>query len=132
MGRPAYLLDTHALVWGLTEPECLSDPARDALESWESRLLASAVSAYELAYKRRIGRLKGLDGLLTAYEKHALRLVSEHVPITAAHALAAGSLAWTHRDPFDRILAAQALIEAVPLVTADPAFGDVEGLEVLW
>ncbi|MEA5453949.1 type II toxin-antitoxin system VapC family toxin [Sinomonas sp. JGH33] len=97
-----------------------------------SPLLASAVSGYELANKRRIGKLPDLHGLLTGYEKHILALVSEELPVTGGHALEAGRLAWFHRDPFDRIIAAQALVEGYTLVTADPAFLALPGLDVLW
>ncbi|MDQ4502493.1 type II toxin-antitoxin system VapC family toxin [Sinomonas sp. ASV322] len=132
MGRTPYLLDTHTLVWALTEPRRLSRRARAALESWDSKLIASAVSGFELANKRRIGKLADLDGLLTGYEKHVLALVSEELPITAGHALEAGRLAWDHRDPFDRIIAAQALVEGYTLVTADSAFSALPGLDILW
>ncbi|MDQ4489000.1 type II toxin-antitoxin system VapC family toxin [Sinomonas sp. ASV486] len=132
MGKPPYLLDTHALVWALTEPRRLSRKAKNALESWDSVLLASAASAYELSYKRRMGRLPGLDGLFVGYRRHVLELVSEEIGISGVHALEAGQLDWGHRDPFDRLIAAQALVEGFGLITADPAFRDVEGLDVLW
>lgn len=132
MGKPPYLLDTHALVWALTEPRRLSRKARNTLESWDSVLVASAVSAYELTYKRRMGRLPGLDGLFVGYRRHILELVGEELSITGIHALEAGQLEWEHRDPFDRLIAAQALVEGLTLITADPAFSGLEGVEVLW
>ncbi|WP_369045394.1 type II toxin-antitoxin system VapC family toxin [Sinomonas sp. P10A9] len=132
MGKPPYLLDTHALVWALTEPRRLSRKAKNALESWDSVLLASAASAYELSYKRRMGRLPGLDGLFVGYRRHVLELVSEEIGISGVHALEAGQLDWGHRDPFDRLIAVQALVEGFGLITADPPFRDVEGLDVLW
>ena len=132
MGKPPYLLDTHALVWALTEPRKLSRKAKNAVESWDSVLVASAVSAYELIYKRHMGRLSGLDGLFVGYRRHVLELVGEELPISGIHALEAGQLGWEHRDPFDRLLAAQALVEGFTLVTADPAFSGLDGLEVLW
>ena len=132
MGKPPYLLDTHALVWALTEPRKLSRKAKNAVESWDSVLVASAVSAYELTYKRHMGRLSGLDGLFVGYRRHVLELVGEELPISGIHALEAGQLGWEHRDPFDRLLAAQALVEGFTLVTADPAFSGLDGLEVLW
>ena len=132
MGRAPYLLDTHVLVGALTEPERLSRKSRNALESWDSKLVASAVSAHELSNKRRIGKITHLEGLFTGYEKHVLALVSDQIPITAQHALEAGRLAWNHRDPFDRLLAAQALVEGFTLVTADPVFSALDGLDILW
>lgn len=132
MGRAPYLLDTHVLVWALTEPERLSRKSRNALESWDSKLIASAVSAYELTNKRRIGKIKQLEGLLTGYEKHVLALVSNQIAITGQHALEAGRLDWSHRDPFDRLIAAQALVEGFTLITSDPAFSALDGLDILW
>lgn len=132
MGKPPYLLDTHVLVWALTEPRKLSRKAKNALESWDSALVASAASAYELSYKRRVGRLPGLEGLFVGYRRHILELVSEEISVSGIHALEAGTLGWEHRDPFDRLIAAQALVEGLCLITADPAFGAVEGLDVLW
>ncbi|GAB4098326.1 type II toxin-antitoxin system VapC family toxin [Sinomonas halotolerans] len=132
MGRPPYLLDSHALVWALTEPRKLSRKAKNAIESWESILIASAVTAYELSYKRRAGRLPGLEGLFVGYRRHVLELTAEELPISGVHALEAGGLEWEHRDPFDRLIAAQALVEGFTLITADPVFDGLEGLEVLW
>ncbi|KHL04011.1 type II toxin-antitoxin system VapC family toxin [Sinomonas humi] len=132
MAGPAYLLDTHVLVWALTEPQRLSRRARGALESWDSRLRASAVSAYELSFKHQMGRLPDLEGLFVGYQKHVLALVSDEIQVSGSHALEAGQLAWENRDPFDRLIAAQAFVEECTLITADRKFSTLSGLDVLW
>ncbi|MDQ6739230.1 MAG: type II toxin-antitoxin system VapC family toxin [Actinomycetota bacterium] len=132
MGTATYLLDTHTVVWALTEPRKLSAKARRVIQSIDNVLVASAVTAYELSYKHHIGHLPDLDALFVGYRRHVLELTSEELPISGLHALEAGQLDWQHRDPFDRIIAAQAMIEGMPLITADPVFAGLAGLETLW
>ncbi|MFT4165767.1 MAG: type II toxin-antitoxin system VapC family toxin [Microlunatus sp.] len=127
-----YLLDTHTLLWALTEPSRLGPAARMIILARESRLLVSAASAWEISTKQRLGKLPGADGLIGGYRRHLERLGVERLPITEEHALLAGGLRWDHRDPFDRILAAQAMIESMTLLTQDPAFSDLPGLAVRW
>lgn len=126
------LLDTHVLIWAFTDPRQLSPTSRSLLEDRNSELLASAASAWEIATKVRLGKLPGAEVLLDDYEGHLRRLGAEQLRISTRHALQGGGLAWSHRDPFDRILVAQAVLEAVPLVTADPVFREVAGLQVRW
>jgi PIN domain nuclease of toxin-antitoxin system len=123
------LVDTHALIWAMFEPSRLSRRARLALEAPDNDLMLSAATAYEIEYKRdrepALGRMPGdLERALTTYGFVWL-------PVTAAHAGAAGRLTRHHGDPFDRILVAQALAEGASLVSADarmPAYG----AEVIW
>lgn len=127
-----YLLDTHVMLWALTEPARLGRKARKIIESPASRLMVSAASAWEIAMKHRLGKLPQADALLGAYSKHLDRLGAIRLPVTEDHALLAGRLEWGHRDPFDRMLAAQAMIESLVLITGDPAFGGCRGVPTLW
>jgi len=120
----AVLLDTHVLLWALAEPGKLSQNARSVLADRRIDLWVSAASAWEIATKHRIGKLPGAGRLVRDYERNLDRLGAQPLPITAAHALSAGNLDWHHRDPFDRVLAAQAQLEQLPLMTADPVFSE--------
>ena len=127
-----YLLDTHVMLWALTEPARLGRGAREVIENRSSRLVASAVSAWEIATKHRLGKLPQADVLLGAYTKHLDRLGVIRLPVAEDHALLAGRLDWDHRDPFDRMLAAQAMIESLVIITGDPVFAGCPGVPTLW
>ena len=88
----------------------------------------------EVATKVRLGKLPEAEKLVTstAWLAALRRLRAEELAITTAHSLAAGSLDWPHRDPFDRLLAAQAILEQVPLVSIDPVFSTLPQLTVVW
>lgn len=126
------LLDTHTLLWTLTEPVRLPDHLVEQLSDPTTELLVSAASAWECATKHRLGKLPGADGVLASYAEHLATLGATEVPISTADALLAGSLNWAHRDPFDRVLAAQSMRRSVPLVTRDPVFRGLPGVRVLW
>lgn len=126
------LLDTHTLLWALAEPRRLSTDAASLIRDPENHLLVSAASAWEMATKFRLGKLQGAQAILAAYESHLATLRANELPIRSAHALRAGSFAVEHRDPFDRMLAAQAVTEGVPLLTDDPAFAAFAGLQTRW
>lgn len=128
----SFLLDTHTLLWTLTDPSLLGPEARRIVTARSSRLVVSAASAWEISTKHRLGKLPQADVLIGAYTRHLDRLGAARVPITDEHALLAGRLEWTHRDPFDRMLAAQAMIESLTLVTSDPAFSGLAGLATMW
>lgn len=126
------LLDTHALLWALTDPTPLGTQARDVLTDLTTTVHVSAASGWEIATKHRLGKLPQADVLLVGFGRHLHRLGAFELPISAEHALLAGSLDWGHRDPFDRMLAAQALIEGFALVTRDEAFAGLNGLRTIW
>ena len=127
-----YLLDTHVTLWALTEPARLGRAARDVIENRSSRLVVSAVSALEIATKHRLGKLPQADVLLGAYGKHLDRLGAIRLSVAEDHALLAGRLEWNHCDPFDRMLAAQAMMESMVIITGDPAFAGCPGVPTLW
>jgi PIN domain nuclease of toxin-antitoxin system len=114
------LLDTHVFLWLQTEPERLGD--RLALvEDRRTTLLLSAASSWEMAIKYTLGRLP-LPEPPERYVPTRMRAIgAEALPIEHAHALAVASLPDLHRDPFDRMLVAQAAVAGVAILTADPA-----------
>ena len=126
------LLDTHALLWALAEPDRLSARAADLIRSPTNVVFVSAASAWEIATKHRIGRLPGAGPILAGFTAHLATLRAEELPISAVHALRAGSFVVDHRDPFDRMLAAQAVVEGVALLTDDPAFSAFPELRTVW
>ena len=125
------LLDTHTLLWWSADDQRLSTAAREAIALGSNEVLVSAASAWEVATKARIGKLKGVERLLSNFE--ATMAADNFVLLAMAHshALLAGSLAHEHRDPFDRMLAAQALIEDATLITDDATLRGF-GARTLW
>lgn len=126
------LLDTHALLWALGEPGRLSASAREHLEESEHELLVSAASVWEIAIKVRDGRLPVPVGFTDDLPRLLVSLRATPLFVSHAHALRAGLLDWAHRDPFDRMLAAQSIVEGAPLVTRDPAFATLPRLTTIW
>jgi len=121
------LLDTHVLAWWLLDSPRLGPAARAAISDPEQTILVSTVSVWEMAQKHGRGRWPEVGPGLATIEADLARQGFRVVPLTLAHALAAGALDWAHRDPFDRMLAAQAVAEAAVLVTADRVFATVPG-----
>jgi PIN domain nuclease of toxin-antitoxin system len=116
------LLDTHVLLWALLSPKELSPRVRRMVADRETTVLVSAATAWELATKHRLGKLDEAIEVVDQYEDHLRTLMATEIPITSGHALLAGSLASEHRDPFDRMIAAQAVMLGVPVATRDTAF----------
>jgi PIN domain nuclease of toxin-antitoxin system len=125
------LLDTHALIWALAGSRKLTRRARGAIASQDNEILVSAASAMEVATKVRLGKLPEADALARDFESALTAADYVGLPITVAHAAHAGNLAIGHKDPFDRLLIAQAQIERVPLVSNEALF-DQFGIERLW
>jgi PIN domain nuclease of toxin-antitoxin system len=112
------LLDTHTLIWWL-ENRALSKVAREAIRSQETTLYVSAASAYEIAFKVTLGKLPGCAPLVPRFSETLLMAGFRHLEVTPRHGLDAGRLPLIHRDPFDRILAAQSIGERMPIVSDD-------------
>lgn len=126
------LLDTHAFVWAVGAPDRLSGRARELIASPANQLVVSAATAWELSTKTRLGRFPEVEPIVAQYRSVVETLGAAELPVRSDHALRAGGLRWDHRDPFDRMLAAQALLEHAVLVTRDAAFSGLTGLEVAW
>ena len=127
-----YLLDTHAFLWAVASPDQLSTVAREAIEDTDNMIVVSAASAWEIATKWRIGTLPGVEVIVDGFSAHVSNLGAELLPISADHALLGGTLDWGHRDPFDRMLAAQSRLETCTLITADKTFNSLEGFRTAW
>jgi PIN domain nuclease of toxin-antitoxin system len=126
-----FMLDTHVLLWALTDPSRLPPGLAGRVADRTERLVVSAASAWEIAIKHRLGKLPQAEVLVRGYQQHLDRLGVETIDITSEHSLLAGSMEWPHRDPFDRMIAAQCMIESLPLATSDKAFGSLRGVRIL-
>lgn len=125
-----FLLDTHVLLWLVGQPERVPDQVKRELSDPAYDLLVSSVSAMEVATKTRLGKLPDF-GLVGAWERRVADLGGAELPLSAADATMAGSMSWGHRDPFDRMLAAQAIQEGAVLVTVDRAFAGLAAPHIL-
>lgn len=126
------LLDTHTLLWWIDlKLGTLSGPARDAITQATGPVLVSSVSAFEIATKHAIGKLDGVEPLLAGFEQKLANERFEPLPVEIRHAVAVGGLPLHHRDPFDRLLIAQALVEDLTVVSIDDKF-DRYGVRRLW
>lgn len=125
------LLDTHAFLWWVRDDGRLSGKARDALSDAGNELLFSVVSGWEIAIKAQLGQLRASEDV-GAYLSGQLSINSMQVlPVYLSHAVRAADLPNHHRDPFDRLLVAQALVEDLPLVSVDPEISRYP-VEVIW
>jgi PIN domain nuclease of toxin-antitoxin system len=124
------LLDTHALLWWMESDNRLSIQARRAIAEPTTQVLVSAGSLWEIAIKHRSGKLKA-PNLVNDFQKELDTAGFIELPISAKHAVRAALLPTNHKDPFDRVLIAQAEIENIPIVTRDPLFDDY-GVNRIW
>ena len=125
------LVDTHALLWWLSNNPSLSRRARNAMAETSNELLVSAASAWEVATKVRLRRLPGAEQLAADFLGVMLREGFGTLDITVDHAVRAGLLAGPLKDPFDRMLIAQAQSENLPIVTNERAF-ESYGVRRVW
>ncbi|MCY4338499.1 MAG: type II toxin-antitoxin system VapC family toxin [Gammaproteobacteria bacterium] len=112
------LLDTHVLLWWCAGSKQLKKPVQDIIVDPDNEIFVSAASGYEIAIKRALGKLETTDNLNAQVDKEGF----VHLPVTFFHAEQAGQLPFHHRDPFDRILIAQAQAEGLIVVTRDANF----------
>ncbi|MGC1860350.1 MAG: type II toxin-antitoxin system VapC family toxin [Methylocystis sp.] len=125
------LLDTHAFLWWLAGDEALSPAARAAIADEANGVFVSAASAWEIATKHRIGKLPGVAAVIADLDGAIADQGFEGLPIGVRHGQAAGALPGPHRDPFDRMLIAQAMLENLVLVSNEQPF-DAYGVARLW
>ena len=114
------LLDTHVILWWMVDSPSLSEQARASISDPENTPFISAVSLWEIWLKESLGKLR----LPRDFEMRLAAESFENLPLTAAHARQVGLLPWHHRDPFDRMLVAQAQSEKLALLTADDMLTD--------
>ena len=125
------LLDTHALLWWLFDDPQLSSSARSAIANPQNTVIVSAASAWEITTKHRLGRLPEAGDVPVRLPHYLNRARFAVLNISLEHAMAAGALPGPHKDPFDRMLAAQARVENMAVATTDRVFRDY-GIAVIW
>ncbi|HET7662243.1 MAG TPA: type II toxin-antitoxin system VapC family toxin [Rhodanobacteraceae bacterium] len=125
------LLDTHAFLWAVMQPDKLSSKVRKRLENPSTEIILSAASAWEIATKHRLGKLPSAKALLADFDEVIRQLDARMLAVNHVHALKAGGFRQSHRDPFDRMLAAQAQVEGLTLVSKDTALLQF-GIKLLW
>ena len=125
------LLDTHALLWWLDGDRRLTRRARTAITDEDNVIFVSAASAWEITTKARLGKLPGADAVAADVVGAVASQGFSSLDITMRHAQRAGRLPGSHRDPFDRMLIAQAQLEDLTLVSNEAAF-DAFGVSRLW
>ncbi|MDR3359582.1 MAG: type II toxin-antitoxin system VapC family toxin, partial [Bifidobacteriaceae bacterium] len=111
------VLDTNVLIWAARESAKLSAPARSFMRDRANQLVVPPSVSWELAIKHRKGKLPEAAALLADYSGLLARFGAATLPITDAHTLLAGRLEWAHEDPFDRLVAAVAIVEGLPLIS---------------
>jgi PIN domain nuclease of toxin-antitoxin system len=125
------LLDTHALLWWLFDDPLLSRDARRAIAQSDNEVFLSSASAWEIATKHRLGKLPEAGTVVKRLPALLKKARIEPLPVSVDHALLAGGLPGPHKDPFDRMLIAQARIERMPVVTTDRVFVKYR-VKVIW
>ena len=125
------LLDTHALIWWMTENPSLPVSVRRLMVDKRNTVLVSAASAWEMAIKVRLGRLPAASDITRNFEEYLTQSGFESLPVSAAHGIRAGFLPGPQRDPFDRMLIAQAQAEDLTIVSNELSF-DNYGVRRAW
>ena len=127
----SYLLDTHALLWWWFDSPELSPRARILIADRQHRILVSSASAWEIAIKFKTGKLPAVAPLIDDIAGAVQAAGFTELPMSLLHANRAGLLPGEHRDPFDRMLAAQSQCEQLPIIGCDPAVGGL-GAQLVW
>lgn len=121
------LLDTHVVIWWVEADPRITTTWLEAIVDDSNTVYVSAASAWEIEIKKRQGRLPFTPTVVEVAERYGFELL----PISVSDAVTAGSLDWSHGDPFDRMLAAQAIDHSMKLVTGDSAFATAPGIRTL-
>ena len=125
------MLDTHVLVWWLTDAPDLPARMRPLIKARENNVFVSAASCWEIAIKVRSGKWSEASGLVPGIAGVLSKARFMPLPVTVQHAERAGLLDLDHNDPFDRLLAAQASEEGLVMASVDPVFRHIAGLAVV-
>lgn len=126
-----FLIDTHCWLWTFLSPERLNDSAAALMASEENTIVFSAICAAEIAVKVSIGKLQLPDAAKEFVDSGVENFEMKPLPLYMHHALRVAELPLHHRDPFDRLLVAQAQMEGLPLMTADPKLAAYD-VEIIW
>jgi PIN domain nuclease of toxin-antitoxin system len=125
------LLDTHAFLWWILDDERMSARARSTIEDMRNELLLSAASGFEISVKASLGKLElPADPVRFVTEQLGINRIGT-LPVSMSHALAVSVLPMHHRDPFDRLIIAQARVEGLPVITTDGQLGRYD-IEIIW
>lgn len=125
------LLDTSTLLWFWLGGRTLSKPVMNAITDRNHQIYVSPISAMEIATKHRVGKLPGVENVLATFDEALQADGFQSLPLLNLHARLAGSIPGEHRDPFDRLLAAQAILDDLLMVSSDTAF-DALGARRMW
>ncbi len=120
----AVLLDTHSWAWSLADDERLSNPARAAIQAADA-VLVSPITFFEIAQKVRLGKWPEMEAFVGQLPAILERQGGTAAGLSPSICAVAGMMAWSHRDPFDRLLAATAMHDNLPFVSADPVFDGI-------
>lgn len=118
-----YLIDTHIFIWFIQNSTKLDKEAKQLIEADGNEILISIASLWEISIKNSIGKLnlvRGFDAMSDYLKDNSIKIL----PLTFAHAVENNRLPFHHRDPFDRIIVAQAIVENLGFISADPVFDD--------
>ncbi len=126
-----YLLDTHILIWWITEDKRLKSSAKKMIRSYRNLIYWSTASSWEISIKCALGKLELEEPLADLIPSELIRNHIEILPIQNDHAILAGQLPMHHKDPFDRMLIAQARLESIGIITNDSKFAPY-GADIYW
>jgi PIN domain nuclease of toxin-antitoxin system len=127
-----FLLDTHVMIWYSVTPEKISPQVRAIMRNMENQIYVSSMTAWEISIKYKLGKLPEAESLYEHYQQRIIEYGFTELPFYNHHALLAGRLEFTHKDPFDRALAAQALSNKLTLLSEDDIFKTFASLDVRW
>lgn len=126
-----YLIDTHILIWWVSDLDQISKRIQSLMRSDENQVFVSAVTPWEIAMKVQASKLAFDKAFLDDFDASLHSLAFTPLPVTSAHAVAAARLKGRHKDPFDRLLVAQAMTEQLTVITADPHIAAL-GAHTVW